>query len=97
MQKLKSNQAKHKRNIQNIKLDWLKTRKQNKQVTHNYKEREKKWLNHFEPFSFHTLEKSFLWANLWSGGEGEELKPFKFEKNMRALRRPPRGVRDDGN
>ena len=98
MQKLKSNQAKHKRNIQNIKLDWLKTRKQNKQVMHNHMgERKKNWLNHFEPFSFHTLKEHFLCANLWSGGEGEELKLFKFERNMRALRRSPRGVKKDGN
>ena len=30
-------------------------------------------------------------------GEGEELKPFKFERNMRVLRRTPRGVKKDGN
>ena len=64
---------------------------------HNHNGREKKWLNHFEPFSFHTLEKSFLWANLWSDGEGEELKSFKFERDMTALRRSPRGAKEDGN
>ena len=26
---------------------------------------------------------------------GKELKPFKFERNMRALRRSPRGARED--
>ena len=59
-------------------------------------EREKKWLNHLEPFSFHILEKSFRLANPWSGGEGEELKPFKFERNMRALKRSPREAKKDG-
>ena len=28
-------------------------------------------------------------------GEGEELKPFMFERNMRDLRRTPRGERED--
>ena len=60
-------------------------------------EREKKWQNYLEPFSFHTLEKPFCLANPWSGGEKEEFKPFKFERNMRALRRSPRGAKDDGN
>ena len=59
------------------------------------REREKKWLNHLELFSFHTLEESFCLANLWSGSEGEEFKPFKFERNMRALRRSPRGAKKD--
>ena len=62
---------------------------------HNQKqergEREK-WLNHLEPFSFHTLEEPFRFVNPWSGGEGEELKSFKFERNMRDLRRYPRGA-----
>ena len=60
-------------------------------------EREKKWLNHLEPFSFHTLEEPFHFANPWSGGEGKELKPFKFERNMGALRRSPGGAKEDGN
>ena len=30
-------------------------------------------------------------------GEGKELKPFKFERNMRALRRSPRGAKEDGS
>ena len=29
--------------------------------------------------------------------EGEELKSFKFERNMRALSRSPRGAKEDGN
>ena len=82
------------------KLDWLKTRKQNTQVMQKQKlqgERKKKWLNHLEPFSFHTLEELFCFANPWSDGEGEELKPFKFERNMRALSRSPRGAKKDEN
>ena len=43
------------------------------------REKKKKWLNHLESFSFHTLEEPFRFANPWSGDEGEELKPFKFE------------------
>ena len=88
------NKAKH-------KLDWLKTRKQNTQVMHTQKqerEREKKWLNHLELFSFHTtLKETFRIANPWFGGEGEELKPSKFERNMKALSRSPRGAKEDGN
>ena len=60
--KLKINKQKHV-NKANIKLDWLKTRKQNTQAMQKQKlegEREKKWLNHLEPFSFHTLEEPFL-------------------------------------
>ena len=82
-----------------IKLDWLKTRKQNTQVVQNKntKGREKKWQNHLEPFSFHTLQEPFRLANPWSDGEGEELKPFKFKRNMRVLRRSPKGAKEDGN
>ena len=61
------------------------------------RERKNKQWNHLEPFFFHTLEKLFRLANPWSGGEGEELKPFKFERNMRALRRSSRGAKEDGN
>ena len=64
---------------------------------HKHKGRERERVNHFEPFSFHSLEEPFLWANLWSSGDGEELKPFKFERNMKALRRSPRGITEDGN
>ena len=76
-----------------IKLDWLKTIKQNTQVMQNKnkKGRETKWQNHLEPFSFHILEEPFHLANSWSSGKGEELKPFKFESDMKALRRSPRG------
>ena len=56
------------------------------------REREK-WQNHLEPFSFHTLEEPFSWLNPWTGGEGE--KSFKFERNMKALRRSPRGAKED--
>ena len=59
--------------------------------------REKKWLNHLEPFSFNSLEEPFCFANPWSGGEGKELKPFKFDRNIRALSRSPRGAKEDGN
>ena len=61
------------------------------------KEREKKWQNHLEPFSFHTLEEPFHLANPWSDVEVEELKPFKFKRNMRALRRSLGGVKKDGS
>ena len=73
---------------------------QNTQVMQSQKkegERKKKWLSHLEPFSFHTLEEPFLLANPWSNGEGEELKSFKFERNMKALRRSPKGVKEDEN
>ena len=60
-------------------------------------ERENKWQNHLEPFSFHTLEELFRLANPWSSSKGEELKLFKFERNMRALRRSLRGAKEDGN
>ena len=60
-------------------------------------EREKKWQDHLEPFSFHTLEEFFRLANLLSENKGEELKSFKFERNIRVLRRSPRGAKEDGN
>ena len=49
-----------------IKLDWLKIIKQNTQVMQKQKEegeRENKWQNHLELFSFHTLEEPFRLAN----------------------------------
>ena len=55
----------------------------------------KKRLNHLEPFFFHTLEEPFHLTNPCSVGEGEELKPFKFERIMRALKRSPRGAKED--
>ena len=87
------NKAKHKTSLN-------KKGKQNTKVMHTQKqekEREEKWLSHFEPFSFHTLEEPFCLENPWSSGRGEELKPFKFERIMRALRRSPKGAREDGN
>ena len=60
-------------------------------------EREKRWLYHLEPFSFYTLEELFCLANHWFDGEREELKPFMFERNMRALSRSLRGAKKDGN
>ena len=87
-------------NKEKHKLDWLKTRKQNTQVIQNQKqegEREKKWLNHLEPFSFHTFEELLCFANPWFGSEGEELKLFKFERNMRVLSKSPKGSKEDGN
>ena len=59
-----------------------------------------KWINHSEPFSFHALgfeEGHFLYANLYSEGKGEELNPLRFERNIMALRRSPKGARGDGN
>ena len=44
-----------------------------------------------------TFNKPFCLANPWSSGEGEELKPLKFERNMRALSGSPRGAKEDGN
>ena len=102
-QNWKVNRQKHVKQSNCIKLDWLKTWKQNTWVMHTQnkkreRERERKmWLNHLELFSFHNLEEPFRLANPWSGDEGEELKPFKFERNMRALRRSPRGAKEDGN
>ena len=96
--KTENNKQKHVK--QSIKLDWLKTVKQNTQIMQTKTrrgERKKKWHNHLEPFSFHTLEEPFCLANPWSGGEGGELKLFKFERNMRALRRSLRGAKEDGN
>ena len=79
-----------------------KTRNQNTQVMPKKKkknkgEREKKQQNHLEPFSFHTLEEPFHLVKPWYGGKGEELKSFKFERNMRALKRFPREAKEDGN
>ena len=90
--KTNKNKAMHKTRLtQNNKA------KHTSNVNKNKKRREKKWQNHLEPFSFHTLEEPFSLANPWSGGEGEELKPFKFERNIRALRRSPRRAKEDGS
>ena len=83
-----------------LKIRMTQNNKANTQVMQKQKQewvREKKWQNHLEPFSFHTLEEPFRLANPWSNGEEEEFKPFKFERNMRALRRSPRGAKEDGN
>ena len=88
------NKANHKiRLTQNIKAKYTS----NAKTKTRRGEREKKWLNHLEPFSFHTLEEPFHFENRWSSGEGEELKPFKFERNMRALNRSPKGAKKDGS
>ena len=83
--KLNKNKAMHK-----TRLSQNNKSKHTSNANKNKKRREKKWQNHLEPFSFHTLEEPFRLANPWFGSEGEELKPFKFERNMRALRRSPR-------
>ena len=100
--KLKTNKQKHVKQIKAMHKIRL-TQNMKAKHTSNAKtktrrgERESKWQNHLEPFSFHILEDPFCLADPWSGGEGEELKSFKFERNMRALRRSPRGAKEDGN
>ena len=59
------------------------------------KEREESDRITWSPFSFHNLEEPFIWLNPWTGDEGEEVKPFKFKRNMRTLRRFPRGAKED--
>ena len=87
------NKAMHKTRLtQNKKAKHTSNAKQKQE-----EEREKKWQNHLKHFSFHTSEEPFHFANSWFGDEGEELKPFKFERNMGALRRSPRGAKEDGN
>ena len=86
--------------MQSIKLDWHRDKKAKNTSNAKSKirsgEREKVTKSP-RAFSFHTLEEPFRLANPWSGGEGEELKPFKFERNMRALSRSRKGAREDGN
>ena len=101
--KIKQNWKETNKNILN-KAKYKTRLTQNKKAKHtsnankNKKEREReKWLNHFEPFSFHTLEELFYFVNPWFGDEGEELKPFKFERNIRALSRSPSGAKKGGN
>ena len=43
------------------------------------------------------LGRTFPFSKPLIWGEGEELKPFKFERNMRALSRSPRRAKEDGN
>ena len=89
-----SNKAMHKTKLtQNTKAKHTSNAKKKKKK----KMRERRKKNHLEPFSFHTLEEPFRLTNPWFGGEGEELKLFKFERNMRVLRRSPRGANEDGN
>ena len=81
-----------------IRLTQNKKAKHTSNAKQQYEgEREEKWQNHLELFSFHTLEEPFRLVNPWSSDEGEELKAFKFERNMRALRRSPRGAKEDGS
>ena len=90
---VKQNKAMHKTRLtQNNKAKHTRMQKQKQEG-----EREKKWQNHLEPFCFYTLEEHLCLANPWSIGEGEELKQFKFERNMRVLKRSPRGAKEDGN
>ena len=49
------------------------------------------------PFPSTPLKNLFFWVNPWTGGEGKELKLFKFERNMRTLKRSLRGAKEDGN
>ena len=53
-----------------------------------------KGINHLKPFSFHTL--GFEEGHLCFGDEREKLKPFKFKRSTRALRRSPRRPKDGG-
>ena len=97
---VKQDKAMHKTRLtQNMKAKHTSNTKTKTQRRERERERERenKWQNHLESFSFHTLEEPFHLVNLWFGGEGEELKPFKFEKNMRNLRRSPRWAKEDGN
>ena len=43
------------------------------------------------------LGRTFLFCKPLSSGEGEEFKPFKFERNMRALSRSPRRAKENEN
>ena len=52
-----------------IRLTQNKKAKHTSNAKQQYEgEREKKWQNHLELFSFHTLEEPFRLANLWFGG-----------------------------
>ena len=75
------------------------TKVMQKQKHEGERKREKKKSDRItlSPFSFHTLEEPFHLENPWSGSEGEELKPFKFGRNMTVLRRSPKGAKEDGN
>ena len=99
------NKAKLKTNRQNMlnKAQYKnqtdsKTRKLNTQVMHTQKEREReKVTKSLRAFFLPHLERTFPFGEPLIGGEGEELKSFKFKRNIRALRRSPRGAKKDGN
>ena len=57
--------------------------------------RERKVTKSFGALFLPYLGRTFPLIKPLNCGEGEELKPFKFERNMRALRRSPRGARED--
>ena len=100
--KLKNNQTKHVKQDKSMHKTRL-TQNNKAKHTSNAKQKNKKGRERISDritwshFSFHTLEKPFCLANPWSGSEGEELKPFKFERNIRAIRRSPKGAKEDGN
>ena len=71
-----------------------KKKKKKKKKKHQEGEREKV-IESLGAFFLSHLGRTFPFSK--SGGEKEELKPFKFERNMRVLRRSPRGVKEDGN
>ena len=85
------NKAMHKTRLtHNTKAKHTSNAKTKKQE----EEREKQWQNHLESFSFHTLEDPFRLVNPWSSDEREEFKPFKFERNVKTVKRSPRGAKE---
>ena len=74
---------------------------QNKSKTHKLcknknTKREKKVIESLGPIFLLHLRRTFPSSKPLID-EGKELKSFKFERNMRALRRSSRGAKDDGN
>ena len=63
--------------------------------TQKQEERERKEIESLGALFLPYLGRTFPLIKPLNCGEGEELKPFKFERNMRALRRSPRGARED--
>ena len=59
-------------------------------------EREKV-IESLEALFFPYLGRTLPFSEPLIRGKEEELKPFKFERNMKALRRSPRGAKEDGN
>ena len=89
------NKTMHKTKLtQNMKAKHISNAKQKQE---GERERKKKWQNHLKHFPFHTLKEPLRLTNPWFGGEEEELKLFKFERNMRGLKRSPKGAKEDGN